>query len=303
MAKKIKFPLKLKNDFPVRTLEELKEHFDLEKMVGYFLDGKLLRWLQARYYENEADSVKKLSKDDTDLNKNLCDIFGVEYQSKNSTDIDSIEKFNKRLTLLRQYTSDTEILGKVTQIAFTQKEFDVLLDEDIHNIYLCNNSFSIPLSIKDKHCIGIGNVEIIVRSDKYINFEDKNVVFDNVHFDSEYEAIRSRSENLFLQGNRAQSDKQFKQALDFFSQSADLGNTRAMLAIAYIYYTGNEQIAKNYSKAVEWWSKAADYGSYSAMINLSKIYYKGVGVVLDQKKAVEFYLKAVESGFLIIPED
>lgn len=53
-AKKIKFPLKLKDDFPARNLEELKQHFELNKVVGYFLDGKLLMWLDTRSCEQEA---------------------------------------------------------------------------------------------------------------------------------------------------------------------------------------------------------------------------------------------------------
>ena len=49
MAKKrTKFPLKLKNDVEVRTFDELHEHFDLEKIIGYFQDGRLLTWLNAR---------------------------------------------------------------------------------------------------------------------------------------------------------------------------------------------------------------------------------------------------------------
>lgn len=301
MPKVIKFPLKLKNDFPVRTLEEMKEHFDLVKIVGYFLDGKLLTWLQARYYETEADLVKNLSKDDADLKHKLCGIFDVELSDFQQTiDIEVAEKRNRCLSILRQYTSDKEILNKVEQIAFTQQELDALLDENVYDIYLCNNSFSIPLSIKDKHCIGIGNVEIVIHSDKYINFEDKNVIFDNVNFNLDYEKIRSLSENLFLQGKRAQDNENFKQALDCFNESANLGNTRAMRAIAYIYYTGNKEISRNYDKSIEWWQKAAGLGSYIAMINLSKAYYKGIGVSQDQMKAVEFYLKAVQNGSRMI---
>ena len=44
MAKKIKFALKL-NDVDVRTLESLQENFEFEKVVAYFLDGKLLTQL------------------------------------------------------------------------------------------------------------------------------------------------------------------------------------------------------------------------------------------------------------------
>ena len=42
--KEIKFPLKLKDDFPARSLDELKCHFDFEKIVEYFVEGKLLNW-------------------------------------------------------------------------------------------------------------------------------------------------------------------------------------------------------------------------------------------------------------------
>ena len=46
MAKKIKFALELANGVKVRSgLEELREHFDMEKIAGYFLLGKLAEWL------------------------------------------------------------------------------------------------------------------------------------------------------------------------------------------------------------------------------------------------------------------
>ena len=41
MARKIKFAMKMRDDVEVRTLSELKEHFDLERVMTYYLDGKL----------------------------------------------------------------------------------------------------------------------------------------------------------------------------------------------------------------------------------------------------------------------
>ena len=64
MAKKIKFTLEMKDGVQVRTLEDLQENFDIEKVVGYFSDGKLQTWLDERYYEDEAEAISKLSKDD-----------------------------------------------------------------------------------------------------------------------------------------------------------------------------------------------------------------------------------------------
>ena len=56
MAKKIKFALEMKDGAKVRTLEELQEHFDLKTIIGYFLDGKLQKWLEDRYYDGELSS-------------------------------------------------------------------------------------------------------------------------------------------------------------------------------------------------------------------------------------------------------
>lgn len=37
---KIKKPLEVANGVQARNLKELKENFDLEKIVGYYYDGK-----------------------------------------------------------------------------------------------------------------------------------------------------------------------------------------------------------------------------------------------------------------------
>ena len=41
MAKKIKFPLEMKDGVMVRTIEELRENFDVEKLVEHYESGKL----------------------------------------------------------------------------------------------------------------------------------------------------------------------------------------------------------------------------------------------------------------------
>ena len=65
MAKKIRFPLEMKDGIQVRNIYELKENFDIEDIVGYFLDGKLKKWLDARWYEEESEEVSKLDVSDS----------------------------------------------------------------------------------------------------------------------------------------------------------------------------------------------------------------------------------------------
>lgn len=61
-SKKIKFALRMPDkagigDKEVRTLQELQENFDLERILNFFLDGKLQEWLSDRYYSEQAAEI------------------------------------------------------------------------------------------------------------------------------------------------------------------------------------------------------------------------------------------------------
>ena len=188
MAKKIKFPLEMSNGEQVRTLDELKENFDIESVVGYFNDGRLLNWLQARYYDEEADKISALSKDDPQLQKKLCDIFGVESKGE-EIDVEEIANRQERLNRLKQYTDDKEILERVDLVAFNQEDLGDLLDEEKPLIYLCHNKFIIPLRETHKTYIGIGKAVAVIRSEEIVDFEELNIKFENVVFDDNYTEI------------------------------------------------------------------------------------------------------------------
>lgn len=121
MAKKIRFPLQMKDGAAVRTLEELREHFDLESVLGYFADGKLKTWLSDRYYDEMAEKVASLTADTPDLNAKLCEIFGVEYSSDaDETDFEALQRRNEKLRVLREVTDNQAILNNVDAVAFDQ---------------------------------------------------------------------------------------------------------------------------------------------------------------------------------------
>ena len=73
MAKKIKFALEM-NGVKIRTMEELHENFDLDAAVQYLLDGKLLTWLDDRFYEDEAEKIAELDKNAPNMKQQLCEI-------------------------------------------------------------------------------------------------------------------------------------------------------------------------------------------------------------------------------------
>lgn len=145
MALKAKIPLIMNNDVKVRTISELKENFDVERVLGYFIDGKLQQWLEDRCYEEETEAIIQLEKDDIDIAKKICDIFDVEYTNE-KFDVDEIAIRNERIAKLKQFTSDDEIISNVDAVAFNQEELADLYNIGIQKIYLCEGDFVIPKS-------------------------------------------------------------------------------------------------------------------------------------------------------------
>lgn len=182
MAKKIRFPLKMKSN-DVRTIEELRENFDIESILGYYANGKLLIWLKDRYYDNEFNAVEALESSDNALAQKLCDIFGVEYTAvNNEPDMESIRIRNDKLTKLRQLTENQKIIDAVDLVAFNQDELFDILDEEMDKIYLCGEQFSIPFGRKNIKYIGVNNPLILLGEHELQKFQEQNIFFENVHF-------------------------------------------------------------------------------------------------------------------------
>ena len=61
------------NGVEIRDIKELRDNFNVDKIIKYFQNGQLLEWLEDRYYDDEAEALKSLNKDDPQLSqKNLC---------------------------------------------------------------------------------------------------------------------------------------------------------------------------------------------------------------------------------------
>lgn len=182
MARKIRFSLKLKDGTEARTIEELQAHFDLESVLGYFLDGRLYTWLADRYYDDKAEAVNALSKDMPDLNQKLCKIFGVEYHDDNTEDLEVIQRRKEKLDILNSVTDNKEILDNVDFVAMNQDELFDILDESPEKIYLYGEKFSIPFGKENITYIGIGNPFVSLERSA-LDYLLKNIRFEKICFD------------------------------------------------------------------------------------------------------------------------
>lgn len=198
MAKKVRFPLEMDGGIEVRDIESLREKFSLQRVMGYFENGKLVTWLRDRYANDMADQLEALNEDDSELARKICEALGVSYDESYQEDIEEIAERNRRLTLLKQYTTESEYLDNVDRVAFEQDDVYDLLDEDADVIYLCGEKFSIPLAVHGKKYIGINFPKVVIDSNEIVDFETRNIILEKVEFDEKYLAIVQEYEQLLL---------------------------------------------------------------------------------------------------------
>ena len=334
MAKVIKFALELKNGESARTIEDLRQYFDLEKVIAYFMNGRLLTWLRHRHLDEEAAALEKLSADDAGFTKKLCDILGVAYDEYQKTadtiDTTALMADHERLNRLRQVTTDPEILAKIDRVAFDEKDLRRLAFDDTPEVYLCNGRFVVPLNVQNKHYIGLGKAEAVIVSDELVDFKEKGIRFTNVSFDEEYQKITDEEtpEKWLEKGDKAETALNNEEAIKWFRKSSEAGNGDAMYRMGNIYrfqmyddktaaewyikaaksgsadgmdclahmYEYGYGVEQNKEKAIQWYQQAANAGSIWGMIHLGDVYCYGKGIAQDSEKAIEWYKKAAEAG-------
>ena len=193
MARKVKFPLELKDGYLARSnIEEVREHFDLEKIIAQFHNGRLKIWLDDHYLPEMAEQVAALDSDAPDLAAQLCVILGVEGIASNTVDSQAVRERERKLQKLRQCTSNERYLNMVEYAAFDQKDLDDVLNNNPTEILLCGGEFHIPLVAKQRTYYGVGNVVAVIDSERPVDFEKLGIRFIDVDFDETYEQVREK---------------------------------------------------------------------------------------------------------------
>lgn len=148
------------NGQTIHSLKELRENFDAEELMDYHRNGDLLLWLNQHYYETEANAIEEIDSDQPGYIHKLCAIFDVEYLSSKHMTSEEQALWEEKKQIVSKYTSDPSILSELWLVAMNQEELAALLDQGEKKIYLCNESFSIPIKVAGVDYICIGNVTI-----------------------------------------------------------------------------------------------------------------------------------------------
>lgn len=160
----------------VRNLEDLRKNFELDAAIDYFKNGKLLKLLEARYYDDEADKIAELNENAPDLREKLCAVFGVECNEEFNS-----ARLAEKKNILRGMTDNESIINNAATTALNQEDLAELLDADTSTIYLCGNIFTVPIRVRNKKYIGIFDPPAIkIRANSQAELDDKNISFENV---------------------------------------------------------------------------------------------------------------------------
>ena len=189
MAKKIRFSLEMDQGIEVRSVEELRDNFSLARVLGYVLNGKMIIWLRDRYEDDIANTIEQLNLEDKELPKKISEIFDVPYDADAAIELEKAEERNRKLSILKEYTTEQKYFDMVDKVAFNQDDIYDLLDEGEEVIYLCGEKFSIPLSKKNMTYYGINNPIVVVDSKKEVAWEEIKITLTGVKYDEKYQAV------------------------------------------------------------------------------------------------------------------
>ena len=158
MARKIRFGLNMPEKQNIRTLEELKQYFDLQAVLEYYFNNKLTEWLNDRGYASIAEQLNALDRDKDDFEENVCKIFGAQYKAEaaGAVTAEDVEALVDRKEEIRKYTDDVNILENAGNVAFNQAELNALVKGDnSKTVYLLGKEFILTAKYKNKTYIGL----------------------------------------------------------------------------------------------------------------------------------------------------
>lgn len=182
MQRKAKFSLEMSNGIKVSSLMYLKEYFSAEKVLDYYYDGRLVRWLKDRGYQKEASLIQNLDDSSPDVMVDICHILSINYGGNMKIQNPAFQKrVAEKKILLKQLTVNKSWLDAVARVAFNDDDVKEILGMGYRAIYLCGRKFHIPTEYQNIGYAGICGFipEIVI---DFINHED--MLEAGIHFEN-----------------------------------------------------------------------------------------------------------------------
>lgn len=259
----------MKNGAEVRSLDELKENFDLESVLTYYVSGQLIAWLKNYNYDKTtADTITKveaLDKNAPDISKQLCEVLGVEYVESEDVDLDEAKEKLEREKILKQLLTEEQMKF----VATNDDELDELLENGAKKVYLAFGSFGLS-----EYYRGLRREYVILKE------TNPNIVYIKGNLDwlkkyadqgiaaAQYEIGKFYVDEFcykFLSMPENDKEDMAFEAIKWFEVSSKQGDYDATEMLMYLYemlgfmYRLGLNVEKNTSSSQTFHSKACEY--------------------------------------------
>ncbi len=200
------------------ALSDIHDVFTLQELVILVQSEDIQKWLYEHFFDAKAEMLEKVCHLNSDaILLTLCNV--LEIDAMNLSDYEA-GKIIRAIQRERERKRRERECGKDGRIVTNQAELvEALFDDDVHKVYLYNDTFSIPLNRGHITYDGRGNAIINIltqgQGDTVLNFDRNEVYFYNLtivfHFlKPDQVKIDHSSQNhnniIFLHDNRIVQD-------------------------------------------------------------------------------------------------
>ncbi len=119
------FALIMKNGVKVKTIEELRDNFNLNNAIESFKDGTLIEWLEDRFYDDEAEAIAQIKLDDKNFAKKICAALNVDFD-----DLEFTIRIKEKREFLKSKTDDENIINNASITVLNQDDLANLVKMD-----------------------------------------------------------------------------------------------------------------------------------------------------------------------------
>lgn len=251
----------------VKTLEELREHFDLISVLEYYASGMLLKWLKSLHYEEEADAVAAMNPFMPEFEKTLCSLFQVPFS-------------------LEQMMAAYEEAAREN---CTEAQFR------LGCCYLFGYGAVInrgPKGITKNHKKIVKGVDLTKQA------AEQGHPFAQYSLGNYYRHVQGFDDTAAAWYQKA-ADQGYIEALyslgtvESWLKAAERGHVRAQVRLGKSFFHG-DGVEQDCQEAVKWYRKAAEQGDMEAEYRLSLCYLTGKGVKKDEEEAAKWCSRAGE---------
>jgi len=250
----------------VKSLEELREHFDLISVLEHYTSGKLLEWLKSLRCEEEADAVAAMNPFMPEFEETLCRLFQVPF---------SLEQM-------------MAVYEKAARENCAEAQFR------LGCCYLFGYGVVInrgPKGITKNH------KKIEKGADLTKQAAEQGHPFAQYSLGNYYRHVQRSDDDAAWYQKAA--DQGYIEALyslrtvESCLQAAERGHIRAQVQLGKSFFRGSG-VERDYREAAKWYRKAAEQGDMEAEYRLSLCYLTGKGVKKNEKAAAKWCSRAGE---------